>query len=96
MEKNRGMGYNSFIIKCLSIISLAAVPFAAGGIHPAAAKDVKGLQGHQMNTLMADVRIQPLSAIDLPEFSLPDVQNKSINIKDYAGKVLFINFWTTH
>jgi hypothetical protein len=89
------MGYKGFIIKCLSIIALAAVPFAADGLHPAAAKHVKGLQGHQMNTLMADMRVQPLASIDLPDFSLPDIQNKSFNIKDFAGKVLFINFWTT-
>ncbi len=95
MEKNRGMGYKSFIIKCLSIIALAAVPFAADGLYPAAAKHGKGLEGHQMNSLMADMRIQPLASIDLPDFSLPDIENKSFNIKDFTGKVLFINFWTT-
>ncbi len=95
MENNRGMSYKSFIIKCLSIIALAAIPFAADGLNPAAAKHVNGLQGHQMKTLMADIRIQPLASIDLPDFSLPDIQGKSFNIKDFSGKVLLINFWTT-
>ena len=90
------MGYKGFIIKYLSIIALAAIPIAADGLHPAAAKHVKGLQGHQMNTLMADLRVQPLASIALPDFSLPDVQNKTINIKNFTGKVLLINFWTTH
>ena len=96
METNRGMGGKRFIIKCLSIIALVAIPFAAGGPHTAAAKHVEGLKGHQLNTLMADLRIQPLASIDLPDFSLPDIQNKPVNIKDYPGKVLFLNFWTTH
>ncbi len=89
------MGLKRFILKCLPVIALALVPLVADGPHPAAAKHVEGLKGHQMNTLMADMRIQPLSSIDLPAFSLPDTQGKSINIEDYAGKVLFINFWTT-
>ncbi len=71
------------------------IPFAADGLHPAAAKHVKGLQGHQLKTLMADMRIQPLTSVDLPDFSLPDIQGKSHNINDLIGKVVFINFWTT-
>ncbi len=89
------MGLKRFILKCLPVAALALLLFAASGLYPAAAKHVEGLKGHQVNALMADMRIQPLSSIDLPAFSLPDAQGKSINIEDYAGKVLFINFWTT-
>ena len=46
--------------------------------------------------MMASMRIQPLASIELPEFSLPDIKGKNHSTKDLAGKVLLINFWTTH
>ena len=35
---------------------------------------------------------KPLRA---PEFSLEDLQAKMINIRDYKGQVILLNFWAT-
>lgn len=35
---------------------------------------------------------KPLRA---PEFSLEDLQGKTIDIRDYKGKVILLNFWAT-
>lgn len=31
----------------------------------------------------------------VPEFSLEDLQGKTIDIRDYKGKVILLNFWAT-
>ena len=30
-----------------------------------------------------------------PDFSLEDLQGKTVNIKDYRGQVVLLNFWAT-
>ena len=30
-----------------------------------------------------------------PDFKLPDLSGKKIELKDYRGKVVFLNFWAT-
>ncbi len=89
------MAIHRFIIKSIAVIALAVLPFAAGGLFPAAAKHVPGPEGRKIDTLMANLRIQPLASVELPEFSLPDIKGKNHSIKDLAGKVLLLNFWTT-
>jgi hypothetical protein len=32
----------------------------------------------------------------LSEFSLPDIFGKNFKIQNQSGKVMLINFWTTH
>src|SRR3989337_186253 len=32
---------------------------------------------------------------DAEEFTLKDVTNKKVNLKDYRGKVVMLNFWAT-
>ena len=31
----------------------------------------------------------------VPEFSLEDLQGKTVDIRDYKGKVMLLNFWAT-
>lgn len=31
----------------------------------------------------------------LPDFALEDLQGKTVQIKDYLGKVILLNFWAT-
>ena len=33
--------------------------------------------------------------LPLPDFSLEDLQGKTVQIKEYKGKVILINFWAT-
>ena len=33
--------------------------------------------------------------LPVPEFSLEDLQGKTIDIRDYKGKVILLNFWAT-
>jgi peroxiredoxin len=32
---------------------------------------------------------------NVQEFSLPDLNGKMVNLKDFRGKVVFVNFWAT-
>ncbi|HXZ36520.1 MAG TPA: redoxin domain-containing protein [Thermodesulfobacteriota bacterium] len=34
-------------------------------------------------------------AAPLPDFSLEDLQGKTVQIKDHLGKVILLNFWAT-
>lgn len=42
----------------------------------------------------ATVAIQPRERVAAPSFSLPDLQNKTVRLADFAGKPLIINFFT--
>ena len=33
--------------------------------------------------------------LPLPDFSLPDLQGNTVQIKDYKRKVILLNFWAT-
>ena len=33
--------------------------------------------------------------LPLPDFSLEDLQGKTVQIKEYKGKVILLNFWAT-
>ncbi|MFQ6070696.1 MAG: TlpA disulfide reductase family protein [Candidatus Aminicenantales bacterium] len=36
-----------------------------------------------------------LSPVTAPDFSLQDLEGKTISLSDYRGKVVFLNFWAT-
>jgi thiol-disulfide isomerase/thioredoxin len=38
---------------------------------------------------------KPGKALQAPEFSLKDISGKRSNLKDFRGKVVFLNFWAT-
>lgn len=39
--------------------------------------------------------LTPREPVAAPVFALPDVAGKSVSLKDFRGKVVFINFWAT-
>jgi len=40
--------------------------------------------------------LEPMKEVGpTPDFSLPSLDGKKISLKDYRGKVLFLNFWAT-
>jgi hypothetical protein len=49
-----------------------------------------------MASLMSGMRVQALKPVPLPAFTLPDIFDQPFKIKDQVGKVILINFWTTH
>jgi DsbE subfamily thiol:disulfide oxidoreductase len=64
---------------------LAAVLFALGAAPAAAAPDYKAIPKLQ------EIKDRPAA----PDFTLPDPAGKKISLKDYRGKVVFLNFWAT-
>ncbi len=41
-------------------------------------------------------KFEPVGAgTDAPEFTLPDLEGTAVNLKDFKGKVVFLNFWAT-
>jgi cytochrome oxidase Cu insertion factor (SCO1/SenC/PrrC family) len=85
-----------FIISILTVAILSLLPLMVDGLHPTSAKHSQGLQQHKLKGLMADLKVQPLPSIDLPNFSLPDSAGNTFETKNHTGKVLLLNFWTTH
>ena len=53
--------------------------------------ELTGNQSQAAQTLFQSYA-KPLQA---PEFSLEDLQGKLINIRDYKGQVILLNFWAT-
>jgi peroxiredoxin len=49
-----------------------------------------------INTLLLKAEIQPVKGNQMaPNFSLEDLSGKKANLKQYRGKVVFLNFWAT-
>ncbi|MBI5969401.1 MAG: redoxin domain-containing protein [Deltaproteobacteria bacterium] len=61
--------------------------FAFGLLNPESTR-VQSLAGQRIFHAYA----KPMRA---PDFSLEDLQGKVVNIQDYSGKVILINFWAT-
>lgn len=90
------MAVNRFIFKYIAIFALVFAPLISGDSLSAAPKENLGTKAQNLDSLMASLRIQPLASIDLPHFSLPDTNGNNHSTKNYSGKVLLLNFWTTH
>ena len=45
---------------------------------------------------MASLRVQsPSKSLLAPDFTLTDLENRKVSLKDFQGKVVFLNFWAT-
>jgi peroxiredoxin len=76
------MGGNVFL-RCLSVvlIVLVGISFTAGG----GGED-----------LFSKIRINPVKGDKkAPDFSLKDIYGKKVEIKQFKGKIIFLNFWAT-
>lgn len=82
----------------ISILSgfIVVASLLLGGVISASAKHDKALMDRTLASLMGDLRVQVIKPVPLPEFSLPDIFGKDFTTRDQAGKVILINFWTTH
>jgi DsbE subfamily thiol:disulfide oxidoreductase len=76
-----GYPVNSFAI-LLTVLLLAGGP---RGAQAAGAPDFK------LVPKLQEMKDRP----DAPDFTLPNAGGKKISLKDYRGKVVFLNFWAT-
>jgi peroxiredoxin len=54
-----------------------------------------GVEGGE-NDLFSKMRINPIRGDKkVPDFSLKDLSGKKVEIKEFQGKVIFLNFWAT-
>ena len=90
------MRCNGLLINTLSAVSVTAVLLLGGVLTPASAKHEKTLMDRTLASLMGDLKVQVIKPVPLPGFSLPDIFGNDFKIQDQAGKVMLINFWTTH
>jgi peroxiredoxin len=71
------------LLRCLSLIFILLVNL------PLAAEGGEG-------DLFSKMRINPIKGDKkAPDFSLKDLTGKKVEIKDYKGKIVFLNFWAT-
>ena len=80
-DETQSMINKKFYLKSLFLILfLLVLHSSAGGI----------------NTLLLKAEIQPVKGNQMaPNFSLEDLSGKKANLKQYRGKVVFLNFWAT-
>lgn len=45
---------------------------------------------------LTKANVQPIQPVAVPDFSLPDVTRREVRFSSFAGKVVMVNFWTTH
>ena len=49
-----------------------------------------------LESLYASVGIQEITPpVEAPDFTLKNLEGSSVSLKDFAGKVVFLNFWAT-
>ena len=65
--------------------ALAAFFFAAGPLH------AQGAPNYKVVPNLQEIKDHPAA----PDFTLPDPGGKKLSLKDYRGKVVFLNFWAT-
>jgi hypothetical protein len=98
-ENNRNgegpLKYFRLFINTLSGFAVVA-SLLLGGAISASAKHDKTLMDHTLASLMGDLKVQVIKPTPLSEFSLPDIFGKNFKIQNQSGKVMLINFWTTH
>lgn len=73
------------LISCVIVMLSACSLYDSGGNHPMQNKDVQGTQ-----TTKAAQKKQRF-----PDFSIKDINGKSVKLSDYIGKIVIINFWAT-
>src|ERR1700749_2575828 len=71
------------------ICALAALCLAAGPLHAQQAR--KGGADYTTIPKMEEVKDHPPA----PDFTLSTPDGKKVALKDYRGKVVFLNFWAT-
>jgi len=93
------------VIKLLKIIIGGAFIFAAscgqkekmGDLASPPNQDIAASANPQQEIAVATNRPEPSTANDPRpfNFTLPDVENRSVSLSDYKGKVVMVDFWAT-
>ena len=78
------------------LIASALLAALALGARQAAAKHQGTIEEFNISSLMANMKVQAIKPVPLPAFTLPDISGTEFAIKDQVGKIMLINFWTTH
>ena len=81
MTRFRGTLFGGRPVFLLAALVLGAAPLHSG----AASADFRAMPKLQ------EVKDRPAA----PDFTLPNAGGKKISLKDYRGKVVFLNFWAT-
>jgi peroxiredoxin len=83
MEYSQGQAEGSGRRRCLAVVALLSLSVLTTAAAPA---------GNDVAALDVDL---PKEAVGAPDFSLPDVTGKMVRLKDFRGKVVFMNFFAT-
>ena len=60
-----------------------------------ASQDVREKETPVIKDSLSKLRMQPLSRVEAPDFSLKNLSGRKVRLTDFRGKVVLMNFWTT-
>ena len=72
------------------LLALAALLFAAGPLNAQSPRS-PAIDYKQVHPKLEEMKDRPAA----PDFTLVDPQGRKVSLKDYRGKLVFLNFWAT-
>jgi len=97
MHKHSKFNIKAYLHRPAIIIGVLILAAVAGTMLVKSGPFAKaGIDGSTESRLLRDLEMLPVpDQAATVDFSLPDTEGRMVNMADFRGKVVFLNFWTT-
>jgi len=91
-EKSKNKLGLTIVLAVIAVIALGYAFIGSGNSTNAVTTEKSApVEAQAASNTTADTQQMPMA----PDFTLRDLDNKSVKLSDYRGKVVFVNFWAT-